>query len=158
MTHASCLSHVVGFRHLGEGYKREAPSVLDLMERVNVFVLPMVDADGFDLTSAGERCTYDRAARPIASETGSKFNARRPLPKPVSAVKKFLTTHSIDAAMSLESEGIFVRMPPDDAEAFAGSGGRGDIRDESVILLAQAYFNVGITQCYADLTCREREC
>merc|ERR1719188_2809136 len=101
----------------------------------------MVDADGFDLTSAGERCTYDRAARPIASETGSKFNARRPLPKPVSAVKKFLTTHSIDAAMSLESEGIFVRMPPDDAEAFAGSGGRGDIRDESVILLAQAYFN-----------------
>ena len=113
------------------------------MERVNVFVLPMVDADGFDMASAGKQCTYDHAARPITSEIGSKFNARRPLPKPVAAVKKFLTTHSIDVAVSLESEGIFVRMPPDDAEAFAG---RGDIRDESVTLLAQAYFNVGTTK------------
>ena len=40
----------------------------------------------------------------LSSEIGSKFYARRPEPKAVSAVKKFLTTHSVDVALSVESD------------------------------------------------------
>ena len=80
----------------------------------------------------------------LSSEIGSKFYARRPEPKEVSAVKKFLTTHSVDVALSLESEGIFVRMPPDDGQRFGDAvGGGGGVHDESVHLLAQTFFKVG---------------
>ena len=54
MTHPFTIA-----RHLGEGYKRDDVSVLRLMDRVNVFILPMVDADGFDPSSAGKQCAYD---------------------------------------------------------------------------------------------------
>ena len=79
----------------------------------------------------------------LSSEIGSKFYARRPEPKEVSAVKKFLTTHSVDVALSLESEGIFVRMPPDDGERFGNGAVGGGVHDESVHLLAQTFFKVG---------------
>ena len=53
----TCLFIVA--RHLGEGYKRDDVSVLRLMDRVNVFILPMVDQEGFDPSGAGKQCTYD---------------------------------------------------------------------------------------------------
>ena len=62
----TCLFIVA--RHLGEGYKRDDVSVLRLMDRVNVFILPTVDKDGFDPSSAGKQGRNSITESPAGSE------------------------------------------------------------------------------------------
>lgn len=123
-------------RHLGEGYKRREPEIVDLFQRINLFILPMVDVDNFDLSGAGVNCGYDRQ-RQLSYEIGSKFYAL-PEPRAVGAIKTFLSTHAIDVGLSVESEGVFMRMPYDDRNRFASKAEAQS--DESLHLLAQAYF------------------
>ncbi len=47
---------------------------------------------------------------------GSKFFNRRRVPPAAKALRQFLQSHPLDAALSLEAGGLFVRMPWDDTE------------------------------------------
>ncbi len=87
-------------RHLAEGVKRGDGEVAALLKRCRVFILPAVDAAGFDPRQEG-RCERKRR---------SSFS-----PRAAKAVRQFLRSHKVDAALSLESGGLFVRMPWDDS-------------------------------------------
>ncbi|TRY63066.1 hypothetical protein TCAL_03885 [Tigriopus californicus] len=122
-------------RHMGEGFKRGNPHIVDLFKRVNLYLIPMVDIDGFSMNLEGE-CTYDRE-RKMEFEAGSKFSRKGSVPSEVKAVKTFLDTHPVDVALSIEGEGMFMRMPWDD---MSPTSDRHPDIDQSLQFLAQAFF------------------
>ena len=121
-------------RHIGEGHKRKNPHIIELLKKVKIYIVPMVDVAGFDLSHEGS-CDYDND-HPMAYEAGSKFMAtRRANPPEVKAVKTFLASYPINAALSLESEGMFVRLPLDEAK-----GKKTDFKkDPSLPYLGETY-------------------
>ena len=120
-------------RHLGEGHKQKNPHCRKLFEKANVFILPMIDVQGFSNDLEGT-CTYDRN-RLMSYEIGSKFVSRPTNPREVKAVKEFLATHEIQVALSIEGEGMFMRMPWDDS-----SHGADSKVDQGLKFLAQTYY------------------
>lgn len=103
-------------RHLGYGFRKQDPKILRLFRSVNIYIFPMVDSDFFDPVNDGD-CSYD-VDESLNREVGAKFR-RAPLfprgvPDKVVATKHFLNTHEINIALSVEGEGLFVRLPYDD--------------------------------------------
>ncbi len=102
-------------RHLGEGHKRSDSRILNLFRQCDVYILPMVDLAGFTDGNEG-KCDYE-SIEEMESEAGSKFFNGRASPREVTAVRTFIANHDFDAALSIESNGIFIRLPPDDEKA-----------------------------------------
>jgi carboxypeptidase D len=105
-------------RHLGEGHKRNNTDIMELFSRIYLYILPMVDADHFDLKQAG-KCDLRLPRRSLGyrfEDTGQRMAPA------VKAVKTFLDTHDIEAALSLESGGLFIRLPWDSKDKERGSG------------------------------------
>lgn len=121
-------------RHLGTGYKQDDSSIKSLLSKMNVYIIPMVDTSGFDNYKMGT-CEY-ASDSDIHHEPGSKFRAsRRTAPPSVKAVKTFLSVNKIHVALSVESHGMFMRMPWDDADSGQSEN------DPSLKYLAQSYFD-----------------
>jgi hypothetical protein len=118
-------------RHLAQGHKVKDSRVMNILEKINIYFIPMIDLDGFNRYNAGE-CK----SKSLSKEAGSKFGMSfQRSPAPIRALKKFLSIHKIDVGLSLESEGIFMRLPWDEEQG--GSSSQSDI---SVEFLAQTYF------------------
>ncbi len=100
-------------RHLLEGIRRGDSEVTTITDKVDIFVLPAVDQAGFDQSKEG-RCDLGS----MRSEAGSKMTngRRRGGPEEAGAVAGFLRAHRVDAALSLEAGGVFVRLPWDDPD------------------------------------------
>ena len=97
-------------RHLGEGYKRGDNIVTMILKRSNIFILPGVDMKGFGDAKLGH-CYYKNLEK-IKEESGNNFKSGSDNPG-AEAVKKFMERHKINFALSLESNGMFVRTPWD---------------------------------------------
>ena len=101
----------------------------------------MVDVEGFSTNLEGE-CggsgDRSRGGQPrMNTEAGSKFFNRRTSPPEVTAVKTFLSTHRVDSVLTLEANGVFVRIPWD-GERREGSK-ETDADDGSLRFLAGEY-------------------
>ncbi len=121
-------------RHLAEGVKRGDGEVAALLKRCRVFILPAVDAAGFDPRQEG-RCERKRR---------SSFS-----PRAAKAVRQFLRSHKVDAALSLESGGLFVRMPWDDSSRMRKNSTK--VRQEKTLI---SYFIQTIFFPQSDSTLR----
>jgi len=93
-------------RHLGEGYKNGDNEVTLLLQRADIYILPGVDLEGFNKDREGQ-CQSD-----AKNEAGSMF--KESTNKATEALKKFASRFNINFALSLESDGIFVRTPWDE--------------------------------------------
>lgn len=127
-------------RHLGKGYQQRDPGILRLFASANVYLLPIVDGEHFDVHNSGD-CSYDMDES-INHEIGSKFR-RDPIypsgvPNQVVAIKQFFKTHDINVALSIEGEGVFMRLPWDEE---SNSAQRPDIKstEDNLKTLASAY-------------------
>ena len=114
---------------------RDSPRIVKLLRKVNLYILPMVDVEGFAPDLVGE-CTYDdgRGTRKMSYEVGSKFVSRPTNPPEIKAVKQFLANYNIQVGLSLEGEGVFMRMPWDERHKHDSKD------DQSLRFLAEAYF------------------
>ncbi len=102
-------------RHLAVGHHRGDLNIRHLFKSINVYLFPLIDVSLFDTSNSGD-CSYNQD-QSMSHEIGSKFNKRStPYPRSVpevAAVKQFLNTHDIHALLSLEGEGLFMRLPWD---------------------------------------------
>jgi len=103
-------------RHLARGHKVGDARIRALFDRANVFVMPMIDQRmyEFEQDQVG-KCMYGRQ-QSIYNEVGSKFrrNAHRSQTKAeVEAVKTFLRNFDIRVGLSIEGDGVYMRLPWD---------------------------------------------
>jgi hypothetical protein len=61
-------------------------------------------------------------------------------------VKKFLSTHRIDVGLSVESSGVFMRIPWDDKA-------RTTVSEDSLLTLASSYFESHVEMSRRNVTC-----
>ena len=118
-------------RHLGQGHKKRDPEIISLFSQIELYVLPMVDVGAFDSTIEGQ-CSYDRE-RQMSYEIGSKMYSRG-APIEVRAMRRFLANYQLDAGLSIESEGKFVRIPWDDETRASYSVATKDEEDNLQVL------------------------
>jgi len=97
-------------RHLGEGYKRGDNIVTMILKRADVYILPAVDMAGFDASKVGS-CSYNDPSV-MDKEAGNSFKQNQQIG--AEAVKRFMGRFNIKLALSLEGNGMFVRMPWDE--------------------------------------------
>lgn len=143
-------------RHLAEGLKKGNFAITQLFDSANVYILPMVDAADFDPANAGT-CEYGRS-QSMTHEVGSKFLrslSARPVgpPAEVSAVKTFLQNHPIDVALSIEGEGLFVRMPWDDRH----SPVQENVTETNLRTLAKSFFDAHSVMSAQSTPCQEQQ-
>jgi len=126
-------------RHLGEGYKINDNVVTMILKRADIYILPAVDMVEFDNSKVGT-CSYVEQAV-MDKETGNSFRAVGN--KGVEAVKSFMGRFNIKLALSLESNGIFIRKPWDVARQ--GDDGSTDA-EEVFDLLSRVYYDARLSQ------------
>ena len=95
-------------RHLGEGFKNGDNIVTMLLTKADVYILPGVDMEGFETAREGQ-CDIDNEKK----EAGNMF--KESSNKATEALKSFMSRFNINMALSLESGGVFVRTPWDEA-------------------------------------------
>ena len=93
-------------RHMGEGYKRDDNIVTMILRRADIYILPSVDMAGFDTAKVGT-CSY-KNHHVMDKEAGNSFKDNQKVG--AEAVKKFMGRFNIKLALSLEGNGMFVRM------------------------------------------------
>lgn len=118
-------------RHLGEGFKRFDNVVTEIFNRATVYILPAVDLEQFEKAKPGT-CRYS-APEDMEKEAGAGFASQGN--RGADAVKTFISRFSIHLALSLESNGVLVRMPWDTAHGGSLSTGSGTLFQ----LLADTY-------------------
>ena len=101
-------------RHLAKGFTVNDPEITQLFKQANIYILPAVDSDGMDKFTVGTCSSeYD-----LVDEQGSQFNKKKKFnvdnKNPIEAVKTFLRNYRIDVGLSVESNGLFMRLPWDD--------------------------------------------
>ena len=94
-------------RHLGEGYKNGDNEITVMLTKADIYILPGVDLEGFENAKEGECSPSPR------KEAGGMF--KETTNRATEALKNFMSRFRIDMALSLESDGIFVRTPWDEA-------------------------------------------
>ena len=104
-------------RHLAAGYKSGDKSIKALLNRANIFILPMVDQEGYayERDEVG-KCKYGRQ-QSMSNEIGSKFRLsqhRSQAKAKVEAIKTFIQNFSIQVGLSIEGDGVYMRMPWDE--------------------------------------------
>eukprot|EP00092_Neocalanus_flemingeri_P022680 GFUD01024600.1.p1 GENE.GFUD01024600.1~~GFUD01024600.1.p1 ORF type:complete len:373 (+),score=151.42 GFUD01024600.1:107-1120(+) len=97
-------------RHMGEGYKKGDNIVTMILRMADIYILPAVDLAGFDSASVGT-CSY-KDHHMMDKEAGNSFKEKQSVG--AEAVKKFMGRFNIKLALSLEGNGMFVRMPWDE--------------------------------------------
>ena len=95
-------------RHLGEGYKNGDNIVTMLLTRADIYILPGVDMEGFTQAREGECSPSDKP------EAGNMFKQKSN--RATEALKNFASRFKIDMALSLESNGVFMRTPWDESK------------------------------------------
>jgi len=97
-------------RHMGEGFKRGDNIVTMILRRADIFILPAVDMGGYDDAKEGT-CIY-KDHHMMDKEAGNMFKEKQSVG--AEAVKRFMGRFNIKLALSLEGNGMFVRMPRDE--------------------------------------------
>jgi len=97
-------------RHMGEGYKRGDNIVTMILKRADIYILPAIDMARFDSATIGS-CSY-KSPQSMDEEAGNSFNRNQQVG--AEAVKRFMGRFNIKLALSLEGNGMFVRMPWDE--------------------------------------------
>jgi len=115
-------------RHLGEGYKKGDNIATMILERSDVYILPAVDMAGFEKAKVG---TCKGTA---GEESGNSFEVTQNIG--AEAVKRFMGRFDVKFALSLEADGMFLRIPYDDMKYAADS--KTDA-DDVFIMMAEAY-------------------
>ena len=110
-------------KHIGEGAKRFDNVVTELLNRAVIYILPAVDVDKFEKATPGVCHYLDQ--KDMEQEAGGSFTEQRNMG--TEAVKRFLPMFGIKLALSLESNGLFVRMPWDNARGGSSDTGSGDL-------------------------------
>eukprot|EP00096_Caligus_rogercresseyi_P011871 TRINITY_DN4820_c0_g1_i1.p1 TRINITY_DN4820_c0_g1~~TRINITY_DN4820_c0_g1_i1.p1 ORF type:complete len:1605 (-),score=512.70 TRINITY_DN4820_c0_g1_i1:1196-6010(-) len=98
-------------RHLSRGFN-EDPTVKELFNRVNIWVIPGGDPEGFLHAKEGT-CSYGESDS-FTKETGSRFGSTSS--SITGAFDTFFRNHDIKVGLSLEGQGEFVRIPWDEDE------------------------------------------
>jgi len=97
-------------RHMGEGFKRGDNIVTMILKRADIYILPAVDMTKFKDAKVGS-CSY-KDPLIMDKEAGNSFRQNQQIG--AEAVKRFMGRFNIKLALSLEGNGMFVRMPWDE--------------------------------------------
>ena len=127
-------------RHLAEGHKKGDDEIVKLFNRTNIFIFPMVDSKRFEKGQMGE---CNKATELLHKEVGSHFtssNLNKQFPE-VTAVKTVIQNFNIRVGLSLESHGLFVRIPWDDKSEHMYETVPYNA-EKSFMALARSYFDV----------------
>jgi len=97
-------------RHIGEGVKQGDNVVTMILKSADVYFLPAVDMANFNLYSENQ-CMYNNITH-LSSEAGNQFygSFKNSAAK---AVTTLMSQVKFDFALSLEGNGVFVRIPWD---------------------------------------------
>merc|ERR1719466_283384 len=95
---------------MGEGFKKGDNIVTMILKRADIYVLPAVDMARFDSVTMGS-CRY-KDPLVMDKEAGNSFNRNQQVG--AEAMKRFMGRFNIKLALSLEGNGMFVRMPWDE--------------------------------------------
>ena len=97
-------------RHLGEGVKNGDNVVTMILKSADIYILPAVDMENFNINRETS-CMYSDIGR-LGSEAGNQF--KEPFSNPAAkAVNTLMSQVQFDFALSVEGNGMFVRVPWD---------------------------------------------
>ena len=136
-------------RHIAEGHKRFDNVVTELLNRATLYILPAVDLEHFPAARVGD-CHY-REPADKAKEAGACFSKQGSVG--AEAVKRFLPRFGIKLALSLESDGLFVRLPWDEARGGSKSTGSSSLFH----LLGDTYYKAASRMREAGGQCQGRK-
>jgi hypothetical protein len=141
-------------RHIGEGVKQGENALTMVLKRTVVYIVPAVDMENFAAARAGS-CHYTRPEEDLNREAGNQF-FEGGTSKGAEALRTLMTRVQFDLAVSLEGNGMFIRVPPDgetsggDDSASTGGG------METIDWLAATYFAAHSDMANNTDPCRDR--
>ena len=96
--------------HIAEGFKQGDNVVTMILKNADLYFLPAVDMENFNSKQAGQ-CVYGDIEK-MKAETGNQFigSVQNPAAK---ALKTLMSQVRFDFAVSVEGNGMFVRIPWD---------------------------------------------
>jgi len=101
-------------RNMAEGVKQGDNVITMILKSADLYFLPAVDLNSFNLNSEGQ-CMY-KDTKIMQNEAGNQFF--EPFMNPATkAVKTLMSQVNFDYAITLEGNGIFVRIPWDEEKA-----------------------------------------
>ena len=93
------------------GHQTQDPLVTSILERLNIYILPMVDRAGY-VSNMNEDCSSSLNN----NEVGSKFNLPKGQSLEADAVKTVFAYFDIHVGLSLEGSGMYLQVPSDAGE------------------------------------------
>jgi hypothetical protein len=140
-------------RHIGEGVKQGENALTMVLKRTVVYIVPAVDMENFAAARPGS-CHYTRPEEDLNNEAGNQFfeggNS-----KAAQALRTLMSRVQFDLAVSLEGNGMFIRVPPD-GEPTGGDDGASTGGMETIDWLAATYFAAHSDMANKTDPCRDR--
>ncbi|XP_065571003.1 carboxypeptidase D-like isoform X2 [Artemia franciscana] len=101
-------------RHLAAGYKNNDTRIWSILTNSDVFLLPVVDYEGFKVASSNDSDCKHPDDFDQLSEIGSHFVRFMPKDKVILATQDFMRHFQIDFGLSIEAGGLYMRYPYDE--------------------------------------------
>ncbi|XP_076044068.1 carboxypeptidase D-like isoform X2 [Oratosquilla oratoria] len=135
-------------RHLAAGWMKDSKRIKDILENVIVYIAPAVDTQGFDAAIPG-MCGYSDKDE-LMKEVGATFHTEisDPQARAVVAMIQQLKPHSV---LSIESGGLFMRIPRDDP--LAKDAATQD--DADFLKVSEAYMHAHPTMLQDENPCKD---
>ena len=124
-------------RHIGEGVKQGENVITMILKGSVIYIVPAVDMEGFSRAKVGS-CHYGQPEKEMEAEAGNQFFSENKGHVGARALKTLMSRVQFDLALSLEGNGMFVRVPFDDGSVETSSGGTA-VGMETVDWLAATY-------------------
>lgn len=107
-------------RHISEGVKQGENVLTMILKRTIIYIVPAVDMAGFANATVGS-CHYNNPEKEMKAEAGNQFfGAAGPVHEGARALKTLMSRVQFDYAVSLEGNGMFIRVPLDDSSGPSG--------------------------------------